>query len=1056
MRPCCILAIGLVAASCTSSGRRVSSPDSRPTAAGSFELVVLSTTDVHGHIRAWDYYAGTPDAGRGLSRAATIVDSVRAAHPGGVLLVDAGDLLQGNPFAYVAMKQFADSVNPVIAAMNAMQYDAAAIGNHDYDYGVPYLERAVAQAKFPFLSANTYRANGSHAFSPWTIAERGGVKIGIIGATTPGVMAWDAENVKGRISVRDIVPAVRRAVEDARRSGAQVIVVTMHAGLDGPASYDTVATGLPNDNVAGRVAREVPGVDLIVYGHSHREQKELRIGRTLLVQPRNWATSVAIAHLMIERRGSRLTVASSRGETVQAAGHAENQAVVNAAEAPHRATLAYMSTVIGFTRAAWRGDSARLKDTPLIDLILDVMRKASGGDLASTAAFSTDASLDTGSITIAEMARLYPYDNTLRAVRISGAQLREYLEFSARYYKTVTPGPPSTPVPDAGIPGYNFDIVSGVDYALDLTRPIGSRVTMLSVKGKAVAPTDSFTLALNNYRQTGGGGYAMLTRAPVVYDKQEDIRQLLIDEVARRQELRPAEVFTQNWALLYPGSPRVAAAAGVRTRALPPGTPRLRIIATNDFHGALEPRPDANGVQRGGAAYVAAAIAMARSECAPACETILLDGGDMFQGTPASNFSFGRPVVDYYNRMDYAAAALGNHEFDWGVDTLRARMREARHAILGANVRFKDGRDVPWIRDDTLVTRGSLKVGVIGISTRLTPTTTKAVNVTAFRFDDPVPIVDARAASLRERGADFVILIAHDGGFCATDGTPPCRGEIVDIAGRLTQKIDAIVSGHTHSLIDASVNGIPIVQARSSGRAIGVIDIPLASTSPALAPVGEVRDVVVAGTTEVASIDSLVRRATRRVSSLVNRRVAVFATALDREGNQYPLGNIIADAQRWAAKGDIAIMNNGGIRAGLRAGVATYGSLFEVQPFGNTLYRLSMRGSKVRECLERIVSREEPRVHVSGVTIGFNPDRPAGARIESLRLPAGRTLVDGATYSVIVNDFIATGGDGLCSIKDAVRSAPLSITDLDALISYLGTLRSPITVSAEPRLLVRQ
>ncbi len=195
-----------------------------------FELLVLSTTDQHGRIRGWDYYADSIEVGRGLSRAATIADSIRAANPGRVLLVDAGDLLQGNPFAYVAMKQFA--ANPIIAAMNTMRYDAAAIGNHEYNYGVPYLERAVEQARFPMLSANTYKPDGSHKFRPWVIVERQGVKVGIVGATTPGVMVWDAENVKGRLQVTDIVPAVRRAVGEVRAAGASVVVVTVHSGLD--------------------------------------------------------------------------------------------------------------------------------------------------------------------------------------------------------------------------------------------------------------------------------------------------------------------------------------------------------------------------------------------------------------------------------------------------------------------------------------------------------------------------------------------------------------------------------------------------------------------------------------------------------------------------------------------------------------------------------------------------------------------------------------------------------------------------------------------------------
>ena len=1026
-------------------------PSVEPSQAGGgtspVELLVLSTTDVHGRIRSWDYYGDSVESVRGLTRAATIVDSIRAANPGRVLLIDAGDLLQGNPFAYVAMKQFADSANPIIAAMNAMHYDAAAIGNHEYNYGVPYLEKAVAEAKFPMLSANTWNPDGTHHFKPWTIVQRQGVKIGIVGATTPGVMAWDAENVRGKVKLTDIVPAVRTAVQEVKAAGANVVIVSVHSGLNEPSSYDTVTTGLPSENVAERVAREIPGIDLVVYGHSHKEQRDLHIGNTLLIQPKNWATSVGVAHLTVTKSGGAWKVTSAKGEIIQSRGHVEQQAVVAVTDRAHRASVAYANNVIGTSPVAWRGDSARLMDTPLIDLINEVQMRAAKADLASSAAFTLDASLPRGPITVAKIAQLYPYDNTLRAVRISGQQLRDYLEYSARYYARVENG---RPVSDPEINGYNFDMISGANYTIDLTRPIGSRVTTLTFKGKPVAPTDSFTLALNNYRQTGGGGYAMLHNAPVVYDQQQEIRQLLIDEVRDRKVLKPEDYFTPNWSLVYPGAPTAGGAAAK-------GGPRLRIIATNDFHGALESRPDANGTLTGGAAYTAAAIEKARAECTESCVSILVDGGDMFQGTPVSNLAFGRPVVDYYNRMGYTAAALGNHEFDWGQDTLRARMRGARYAILAANVRLDNGADAKWIRDDSIVVRGNTKVGLIGIATPETVTSTFPANVKGLEFLDPAPVIDAEAKKLRARGADVIVVIAHEGGFCnSTAGVESCNGDIFDVAKRITEKVDVIVSGHTHSRLDTEVNGIPIVQARSSGQAIDVIDVPLDEKGGvAGTAVAEVRPVIVASLTAFAPVDSIVRRASARVASLVKRRVASIDTTLTRDGSQYALGNLIADAQRWAGKGDIAVMNNHGIRANLRAGEITYGTLFEIQPFANTLSRVRMSGAQVREYFEKLLSGSEPLVHVSGVTIGYDPSKPAGSRIVSLQLSDGRTLSENASYNVVMNNFMAAGGSNMGPPEGSVESQ-LGVVDLDALVDYMKKLKSPIVPPSQPRIFIAQ
>ncbi|MFL5599419.1 MAG: 5'-nucleotidase C-terminal domain-containing protein [Gemmatimonadaceae bacterium] len=1026
------------------------------------DLVIATTTDVHGRLRAWDYYANTAEAVRGLTRAASIVDSVRAANPGRVILLDAGDLLQGNPLAYVAARVSRDRTNPVIAAMNAMQYDAAAIGNHEYNYGVPYLDSAIKQAKFPFLSANTYRIQpaGVHAYRPWTIVERAGVRVGIIGATTPGVTVWDAENIRGRLRFGDIVPAVRQAVEEVRGAGADVVLVTVHSGLNEPSSYDTVTTNVPSENVAARIASEVPGIDLILYGHSHKEVRGMTIGQTLLIQPKNWATSVDIAHITLSRSGGRWAVTQKRSDLVQAADHPENSAVLAATDAVHRETVAYVTTPIGTTAERWSADSARLRDTPLIDFILETERKVAGSDLASTAAFSTDVVLNPGPITIAQVAQLYPYDNTLRAVRITGKQLRDYLEFSSRYHRTPTSA--SAPLEtDPQIPGYNFDIVSGVDYVIDVSRPLGSRITRLDYQGRPVRDADSFTMALNNYRQTGGGGYAMLSGAPVVYDKQQEIRQLLIDEVRSRGVLRQADYFRKNWSLLrgmaaaepaFPAvSPLVPPSVTASRPPFPTATRFLRIIATNDFHGALEPRPDANGVRRGGAAYVAGAINRARTECAPRCETLLLDAGDLFQGTPASNLSYGRPVVDYYNRMGYAAAALGNHEFDWGTDTLRARMRQAKFGIFGANVRYTDGRDVKWIPNDTLVTRGGIKIGIIGVSTVATPTTTRSANVVGLRFDNPAPIVDSIATALRNRGANYVVVIAHAGAMCNRDGVTDCGGEIIDLARNLTTKVDAIVSGHTHTLVNAEVKGIPIVQARSSGRAIDVLDIPLRGNA-SLPVRHEVREIAIDTIQPVSAIDSIVQKAVARVAPVVNRHVATIPVTLARQGSQYPLGNLIADAQRWAAKGDVAIMNNGGIRTDLRAGEATYGSLFELQPFGNVLYSLSMTGTQLRGLLEAMVGRSSINDHVSGLVIRYDPSKPVGSRVVSITMADGTPLSSTRTYNVIVNDFLATGGEGYDAGRRASASRSLNIIDLDALIDYLRSLPAPITAPTEVRI----
>lgn len=516
-------------------------------------LVVLGTTDTHGWLLPFDYYTGR-ETPHGLARLVPQIDSVRAAHPGRTVLVESGDLLQGNPLAFVHSRLGAGEVHPVAAAMNLLDYDAAAIGNHEFNYGIAHLDSVARASEFPWLSANIYRAGTTeHAYRPYTLVERtiGGrtVRVGITAVTPPGVLIWDRENVAGRLDFPEMVGAVRPVVAEMRARGADVVVVAAHSGLEG-SSYDPVATGVPVENAAAEMAREVAGIDVILMGHTHREIADTVIGNTLVMQAKNWAASLAVAELELASEGDGAwRVVRKQGRILRPAADARAPALEAALAGAHERTRAYVGRQIGTSAAVWESTAARTRDTPILDLINEVQRSVTGADLSSTAAFSLSARIPQGPVTVADVAGLYIYDNTLKAIRITGEQLRAYLEKSAEYYLPC-PGAQCERVTNPAVPGFNFDVVSGVDYALDLRRPVGERVVRLERNGRPVRASDTFTLALNNYRASGSGGFSMLVGAPTVYDRGEGIRDLLIREIERRGALDPAAFFRKNWEIV--------------------------------------------------------------------------------------------------------------------------------------------------------------------------------------------------------------------------------------------------------------------------------------------------------------------------------------------------------------------------------------------------------------------------------------------------------------------------------------------------------------------------
>jgi 2',3'-cyclic-nucleotide 2'-phosphodiesterase (5'-nucleotidase family) len=545
-------AFGLLLAAAAACASHTPPATLLPSAEGT--VVLMGTTDLHGWILPHDYFTGEETA-HGLARLAPIIDSIRSAHPGRTALVDSGDLLQGNPFAYVHSQLREGDRHPIVEAMDLVGYDAVALGNHEFNFGIEQLDRAIRGAATPFLSANIFHhGTDRHAYPAYTMVERqvGGrlLRIGITAATPPGVHVWDRGHVEGRLEFRDIVASLRPVVAEMRARGADLVVVAAHSGLEGT-SYDTISTGLAAENVIGRLPLEVPEIDVVFMGHTHRELADTTIGGTLVLQARNWGQSLAVAEVEVAAdAGGRWRVVSRRGQVVRPHGQAVEERLVAAMQPAHERTVEFVTRPIGTSPERWTAERARVRATPIISFINEVQRRAAGTDLSATSAFNLSAVLPAGPISVADIARLYIYDNnTLMAVRITGEQLRAFLEKSAEYYLPCPAGRCER-VTNPAVPGYNFDIVSGVDYTIDISRPVGARVVRLEYRGRPVRPEDSFTMALNNYRQGGGGGFTMVSQAPVVYDRGESIRDLLIREIERRGTISPADFARRNWEVV--------------------------------------------------------------------------------------------------------------------------------------------------------------------------------------------------------------------------------------------------------------------------------------------------------------------------------------------------------------------------------------------------------------------------------------------------------------------------------------------------------------------------
>ena len=516
------------------------------------QVTILSTTDLHGNILPVDYYTNKQDD-RGLAKVATLIKRARKENPK-LLLLDSGDTIQGTPLEYFHNRKNNAPPDPMMLSMNALHYDAMTVGNHEYNFGLKVLEKARHEAQFPWLSANTYRKGTDQtAYDPYLIKEVNGVRVGILGLTTPGIPNWEnPPNYEG-LEFRETVSEAQKWVKVLReRERVDLVVIAMHMGLE-----EDLRTGelnpsnVVNENAAVKIARQVAGVDVILMGHTHREVPAVYINGVLLTQADYWGHRLARVDIYLEKTeggNGRWQVVAKAARTIPVSDVPPDEEVSKLAAPYDRETQSWLSRAIGESPAELTAQDSRFRDTAIMDLIQLAQLEAGKADVSVAAPFNLQARIPKGSVTVRDIAGLYVYDNTLYILEVTGQQLKDALEHSARYFRAYVPGkPPSDQVDDA-IPAFNFDIAEGVTYDLDISKPFGERIQNLRFHGQPISPTQKLRLAVNNYRVNGGGGYTMYKQARIVSQSSEEIRNLIIDWVERHKTV-PAEP-TNNWRLL--------------------------------------------------------------------------------------------------------------------------------------------------------------------------------------------------------------------------------------------------------------------------------------------------------------------------------------------------------------------------------------------------------------------------------------------------------------------------------------------------------------------------
>lgn len=1005
--------------------------------------------------------------------------------------------------------------------------------------------------------------NDKNKFTPYRIVDkkvidengkRHEIKIGYIGFVPPQITEWDKANLDGKVITKNIVETAKKFIPQMRAKGADIVIAMTHSGF----SSDKANT----EDVIYSLS-EVPGIDAITFSHTHKlfpakteaaldglflgaDKKPLpgvdnakgTINGVPAVQAGYGGGSLGLIDLQLKEEKGKWSVVNSQSSTREtykdvkdsASGKTITESTVQpdklisyVVKRDHDATIKYVNTPIGKTTDDIHSYFSLVQDDPSIQVVTNAQKwyvekyisqsKPEYKDLpilsvgapfkAGRNGVAEYTEIKKGDLTIRSAGDLYLYDNTLKAIKVKGSVVKEWIEMTAGKFNQIDPKKTEEQtLLNPAFPVYNFDVIDGVKYQIDVTKPAkydstgklinpdSNRVINLTYNGKSVDSNQDFIVVTNNYRSGGGGNFPGVKGSELVVDSADENRQILMDYISETKEIVPTA--DNNWSIApidgdvnvtFTTSPKAEAyikqgsnisytnktddnGFGIFKLNLSPI--KVQLLGLNDLHGQLDTNTKIGTQLAGNMKYTAAAM---KQRKATNPNTLLVEAGDMIGGSPLISALFqDEPTVEVMNAMKFDVGTLGNHEFDEGIAELQRMIHGGDHPK--GNPGYK-GMDFPVVAANAfdnstgkLITEpyaikeiGGKKIGFIGVVTQETPSMIVNKGNENLHITDEAEAINKYTAELKKQGIKAIVVLAHNP---TTQTGDTDTFDASKIAENVDDEVDVIFAAHNHVGVNKVVDNKLIVQAYSYGSAFSDVDLQIDPvTGDIVNKQAEIVTVYQKDYTPDPEVSAIMKKYEDKVAPIKAQEVGESKTTLDKgypstSTGDFALGNLIADGMKAKMDTDFALMNGGGVRANLNAGKVTFGDLFSIQPFGNVLNKVKLSGADLETVLNNQISVSTEAngtksykldFHVAGFKYTWDGNT---GKVVDIFLPDGNRIDKNKEYTVVVNNYMY--GNAKYGIKALATDLEVGPEDLQATVDFVKTLPKPFEYKSEDRI----